>query len=266
MPTAWVSSGGASSTRTNGRPAYASRNQRPQRCPALLRAMASCRGKIGVQREIDAPHERPRVGHEPHRGVGPADPLPPALQNLGLVPVSQHRVGEEVVRPHRDGASSACGCTPAPLEPVTAKRDGVTSSRPARADTARAAPRWRSSPVPRWPGAAELGSDDVGQPVAEPAHQRGRRMRAVVLLVQRQILNPEVGREIHDQSGPGVEYFSRHSRRLAVLEAEEHDIRPRAASPGRGAREARVGERRQAPDDVADRLARPGSGWWRRTR
>ena len=100
VPTAWVSSGGASSTRTKGRPAYASRYQQAAEVhdsPSVDRGAA----EEGVQREIDAAHERPRVGEQPGRRVGAADPFPPRLHHFGLVAVPQDRVGEHVVRPSR---------------------------------------------------------------------------------------------------------------------------------------------------------------------
>ena len=187
----------------------------------------------------------------------------PALQHLGLVAVTEHRVREQVVGARRDGASSARGCPPAPLEPVTAKSDGVTS-RPARARGYRAS----CAAVAKQPGRR----DARGAPRSSaPRRRRGRSgsgsrssgagWRAVVPLVQREILDPEIGREVDDEAGPGVEASpAPRCEDSPCSRPGRPRPRPRAASPGVAPGEAGVGERRERPDARRRSACPPGCG------
>ena len=89
-------------------------------------------------------------------------------------------------------------------------------------------------------GAPQLGAEHVGQGVAEPGDQLGRRVRSVVPLVEREVADPEIGGEVDHQARLRGEDLAGHPGRFAVLQAEEHDVaaprRPRRAWRRRSAR------------------------------
>src|SRR3990170_79522 len=70
----------------------------------------------------------------------------------------------------------------------------------------------------------QLGAGDIGQAVAEAADQLRGGVTSVVVLVQPEILHPEIGGEVHHQSRPGGEDLAGNPGRLTVFQAEEDDV------------------------------------------
>ena len=77
--------------------------QSDERPPLERRAVAVQRIPDGflqprMQRQVDAAHERPRVGEHVNRRIGPAGPAAPPFQDFGVVPVRERHIGDHVVR------------------------------------------------------------------------------------------------------------------------------------------------------------------------
>ena len=72
--------------------------------------------------------------------------------------------------------------------------------------------------------APKLGSCNIRQPVPEPGDQLRRGMIPVVPFVQPKVLHPEVGCEIDNQAGSGVNDFRRELGGLAMLEGQKDDV------------------------------------------
>jgi hypothetical protein len=85
-------------------------------------------------------------------------------------------------------------------------------------------------------------------------------MRPIEALVEAEVTHPEVGGQVDDEPGRGLEYFGRHFRGFPMLKREEHDIAMPGGFPGPEPAEPRVGKAGECRVDVGDRpasLARP---------
>ncbi len=110
-------------------------------------------------------------------------------------------------------------------------------------------------------GAAQPGAEHVGEGVGESGDELRRGVRPVVPLVQAKVAHAEVGREIHDEAGAGVEDLARHLRGFPVLEGEEDHVlaaRRLACGESREARLGQLGEGRMHVGDGAAGLAPAG--------
>ena len=197
------------------------------------------------------------MGHQPGRRVGPAVHSRHRLQHLRLVPMREHRVGEEVVRPHRvmrRGAGLHAGAARAGhgeerrrhVEPGPRERIERELSRGGEAAGRRDGP-----------GAAELGAEDVGETVGEAGEQLGRGVRAVVPLVERAHRAP--GSRPRDPRPARARRRAPHPPPATTRRARGRGTRrraPRAASPGVAPENRASVSAASAGMDVADRLPR----------
>ncbi len=138
-----------------------------------------------------------------------AGPLPPALQNLGLVAVTHDRVGKQVVGPGRvmrrwpglDSRATRAG------DGKQCRRDASLGQWPER----QLGGGGKAAGCGQGALALERGAHHVGQGIAEPTDELRLGMLAVEFAIQREITDAEVGGQVHDQPWTGVEDLVRDS-------------------------------------------------------
>ena len=161
-----------------------------------------------VQGEIDAADEGPGVDHQTGLRLLIAGPLPPALEDLRLVPMAHHRVGEEIVRPRwmmergleTDPGAAGTGDRP------DGRRDARPSMLFATDRPERELCRGRETSRRRQRHLAAEGlAQHVGERIGELRQEVGPGMRTVVLLRQGPVRGPEVGGDVDDELRPEVQ-------------------------------------------------------------
>ena len=216
-----------------------------------------------MQRQVDAPHERAGVGHQPGGGRR-------ASRSSRATPAAPRRRAGAAAPSRRRGcwrapgdASSASGWTPAPLDPVTPNSAGMpTTPAPVEREERQLRRRGEAAGRRERRGAAQLGAEDVRERVGEARDQFRRGVRPVVPLVEPEVAHAKVGGQVHDEARPGVEHLARHLRGLPVLErrGRRRPARapPRRRSVPRERASVELGERRMHVGDRPAGLAPAG--------